>query len=82
MKKTLVKVFIGGIDGYDSLQPIYEEHRTANIFRLPRGYEVNTDEGGRPYILCPNGEKVYDFDQSRSDSGTVKFSYMVSGPFF
>lgn len=79
MSKTLVKVFTGGLDGYDSLQPLYDAYRTASIFQLPRGYRAETDERGKPYILCPNGERVYDLDQSRSDSKTVKFSYMING---
>jgi hypothetical protein len=75
----LIKVFTCGNDGYDSLSPIGGEDFTVNMYRLPRGYYLEKDENSKPYILCPNGCRVYDFDSVRNSSSTVKFSYPVDG---
>ena len=75
----LIKVLTCGVDGYDSLVPFDEDDFSVNLHRLPRGYLLETDEAGVPYILCPNKEKVYDFDKTRSRAESVKFSYMADG---
>lgn len=75
----LIKIFTGGHDGYDSLCPIAGDDFAVNLFRLPRGYSLEIDDGGNPYILCPNKEKVYELEKSRQSSETVKFSYVVDG---
>lgn len=75
----LIKIFTGGVDGFDSLTPDYGDDYCVNMYRLPRGYHLQVDKSGKPYILCPNGAQVYDLDPVRRDSDTAKFSYPVNG---
>lgn len=75
----LIKIFICGNDGYESLRPIGGEDFTVALYRLPRGYSLEIDSDGTPYILCPNKEKVYEIEQSRRRSNTVKICYNAGG---
>lgn len=75
----LIKIFTGGVDGFDSLTPDYGDDYCVNLYRLPRGYHLQVDKSGKPYILCPNGAQVYDLDHVRRNSDTVKFSYPING---
>lgn len=75
----LIKIFTCGNDAYDSLYPICDSDFSVNLYRLPRGYHLEVDEGGSPYILCPNRERVYELDRTRAGAASVRFSYPVNG---
>lgn len=46
---------------------------------LPRGYHLEHDEKGEPYISCPGGAKVYDFRHTRRNAERPTFDYDFHG---
>lgn len=73
-----IKLFTCGPDRFDALAPIEGDDFAVNLVRLPRGYSLETNGAGVPYILCPNKVRVYELEQTRSGA-YAKFSYPVNG---
>lgn len=46
---------------------------------LPEKESEEMQNNALPYILCPNKEKVYEIEQSRRRSNTVKICYNAGG---
>lgn len=46
---------------------------------LPRGYRLERDKKGEPYISCPGGAKVYDFRHTRRNAEHPAFDYDFRG---
>lgn len=46
---------------------------------LPRGYHLEHDEKGEPYISCPGGARVYDFHYTRRNAERPAFDYDFHG---